>query len=206
MGRMKTIRTIALAALVVACTQTAVRAQDWFGMATWNVSIPAEDTKKFVNETSFAGFGLEFRKEFKPRTTVGILGSWEVFHERTSGTIDLGHGSITGSQDHYINSFPIMLSLHRYFGATGATQPYIGVAAGGFVLIQTLRVGLSEIEDDTWEWGGAPEVGIIMPLDRGSAFVVNGRYNIAFTGQDLAGSDATLTYWSFHAGFCWEQY
>ncbi|HKW14822.1 MAG TPA: hypothetical protein VJS69_10090, partial [Candidatus Krumholzibacteria bacterium] len=150
MARMKTIRTIVLAALVVACTHTAVRAQDWFGMATWNVSIPDGDTKKFVNETSFAGFGLEFRKEFKPRTTVGILGSWEVFHERRDGTIDLGQGAITGTQDHYINSFPIMLGLHKYFGATGATQPYIGVNAGGFVLIQTLRVGLSEVEDDTW--------------------------------------------------------
>jgi hypothetical protein len=106
MGRMKTIRTIALAALVVACTHTTVRAQDWFGMATWNVSIPTEDTKKFVDETSFLGFGLEFRKEFKPSTTVGILGSWEVFHQRTSGSIDIGSGTITGSQDRYINSFP----------------------------------------------------------------------------------------------------
>jgi hypothetical protein len=123
-------------------------------MATWNVSIPTEDTKKFVDETSFLGFGLEFRKEFKPSTTVGILGSWEVFHQRTSGSIDIGSGTITGSQDRYINSFPIMLGLHRYFGTAGATRPYIGINAGGFVLIQTLRVGLSEIEDDTWEWGG----------------------------------------------------
>jgi len=206
MGRMKTIRTIALAALVVLGAHTRAHAQDWFGMATWNVSFPTEDTKKFVNETSFAGFGLEFRKEFKPRTTVGIMGSWEVFHERRDGSIELKAGTISGTQDHYINSFPIMLGLHKYFGATGATQPYIGVNAGGFVLIQTLRVGLSEIEDDTWEWGGAPEVGIIMPLDRGSAFVINGRYNIAFTGQDLAGNDATLSYFSIHAGFCWEQY
>jgi hypothetical protein len=206
MGRMKTIRTIALAAMVLVCTHSVVRAQDWFGMATWNVSIPAEDTKKFVNETSFAGFGLEFRKEFKPRTTVGILGSWEVFHERRDGSIELKQTTITGTQDRYINSFPIMLSLHKYFGTTGETQPYLGVAAGGFVLIQTVRVGLAQIEDDTWEWGGAPEVGVIMPLDRGSAFIVNGRYNIAFTGTDLAGNDATLSYWSIHAGFCWEQY
>jgi hypothetical protein len=206
MGRMKTIRTIALAAVVLACTHTVVRAQDWFGMATWDVSVPTEDTKKFVDATSWAGFGLEFRKEFKPSTTVGILGAWDVFHQRTSGSIDIGRGTITGSQDHYINSFPIMLGLHKYFGATGGTRPYIGLSAGGFVLIQTLRIGLSQVETDTWEWGGAPEVGVIVPLDRGSAFILNGRYNIAFTGEDLAGNDSRLSYMSFHAGFCWEQY
>jgi hypothetical protein len=203
---MKIIRILILAGVTAACMHTTARAQDWFGMATWNVSVPMLDTKKFVDETSFAGFGLEFRKEFKPRTTVGILGSWEVFHERRSGTIELESAAITGVQDRYINSFPIMLSLHRYFGTTGATQPYIGVAGGGFILIQTLRVGLAEVEDNTWVWGAAPEAGFIIPLDRGSAFVINGRYNIAFTGEDLAGNDAQLSYWSFHAGFCWEQY
>ncbi len=206
MRHMKAIRTLALALLVVVCAHTAARAQDWFGMATWNVSVPDGDTKKFVDEPSFRGFGLEFRKEFKPRTTVGILGAWEVFHERREGSINVGSATITGSQDRYINSFPVMLGLHRYFGTTGGRQPYIGVNAGGFVLIQTLRVGLAEIEDDTWEWGVAPEVGFILPIDRGSAFVINARYNLALTGENLSGGDAQLSYWGFHAGFCWEQY
>ena len=206
MRHMKTIRTLALVALVVACTHTTARAQDWFGIATWNVSVPDGDTKNFVDETSFLGFGLEFRKEFRPKTTVGILGSWEVFHERRDGSIDIGSGTITGTNDRYINSFPIMLGLHRYFGEAGGRQPYIGINAGGFVLIQTIRVGLSEIEDDTWEWGAAPEAGFIFPIDRGSAFIINARYNIAFTGEDLSAEDSKLTYWGFHAGFCWEAY
>ena len=206
MARMKIIRTISLAALVVVSAQTAAHAQDWFGMATWNISFPLEDTKKFVDETSFRGFGLEFRKEFKPKTTVGIMGSWEVFHERRNDSFELGSGTITGSQDRYINSFPIMLGLHRYFGEAGGRQPYIGISGGGFVLIQTIRVGVSEIEDDTWEWGVMPEAGFIVPIDRGSAFVVNARYSMALTGEDLAGNDSQLTYWGIRVGFCWEQY
>jgi hypothetical protein len=77
---------------------------------------------------------------------------------------------------------------------------------GGFVEIKTLRVGLAEVETDTWEWGVMPEVGFILPLDRGSAFVINGRYSLALTGQDLAGNDSFLTYWGIRAGFVWEQY
>jgi hypothetical protein len=206
MARMKTIRTLSLAALVVLCAHTAAHAQDWFGMATWNISFPEGDTKKFVDETSFRGFGLEFRKEFKPKTTVGIMGSWEVFHERRDGTIELKNAAITGSQDRYINSFPIMLGLHRYFGEAGGRQPYIGINGGGFVLIQTVRLGVSEIEEDTWEWGVMPEAGFIIPIDRGSAFVINARYSLALTGENLAGDDSQLSYWGIRAGFCWEQY
>jgi hypothetical protein len=203
---MKLFRTLMLAGLTLACTQSVAHAQNWYGMATWNISFPAEDTKKFVDETSFRGFGLDFRKEFKPMTTVGIMGSWEVFHERRNDTTSVGQVTFTGSQDRYINSFPIMLGLHKYFGAAGGTHPYIGLDAGGFVLIQTLRIGLAEFEDTTWEWGIMPEVGFIMPIDRGSSFVVNARYSMALTGEDLEGNDSQLTYWGVRVGFCWEQY
>ncbi|HET6350006.1 MAG TPA: hypothetical protein VFH88_13075 [Candidatus Krumholzibacteria bacterium] len=203
---MKHIRIIAVAGLLLMCLHATSHAQEWFGLATWNISFPVEDTKKFVNDTSFRGFGLEFRKEFRPSTTFGIMGSWEVFHQRTSSTINLESGAITGSQDRYINSFPIMAGLHRYFGAEGGTRPYIGINGGGFILIQTLRVGLAQIEDDTWEWGIMPEAGFIMPLDRGSGFIANVRYNWALTGQDLAGNDAQLTYWGVRVGFVWERY
>jgi len=206
MSTMKLIRTALLAGLVLLVLQTPSRAQDWFGMATWNISFPTDATKNFVDETSFRGFGLDFRKEFRPRTSIGIMGSWEVFHERSSGTDTFGTLTLSGSQDHYINSFPIMLGLHRYFGADGGTRPYIGVNGGGFVMIQTVRVGIAELETDSWVWGAMPEAGFIIPIDRGSSFVVNARYNYAFTGENLAGNDFNLSYWGVRVGFCWEQY
>jgi hypothetical protein len=203
---MKHIRTVLLAVLALVVLRTPVRAQDWFGMATWNISFPTEDTKKFVDEESFRGFGLEFRKEFRPATTIGIMGSWEVFHERVDESFTIGSATVTGSQDRYINSFPIMLGLHRYFGEAGGRQPYIGLNGGGFVVIQTLRLGIAEWETDTWEWGVMPEAGFIIPIDRGSAFVVNARYSLALTGEDLNDNDWNLSYWGIRAGFCWEQY
>jgi hypothetical protein len=204
---MKTIRIIALTGLALLGTQAVpARAQNWYGMATWNISFPDGDTKKFVDETSYRGFGLDFRKEFRPSTTVGIMGSWEVFHHRTTETIEYKTAAITGSQDRYINSFPIMLGLHRYLGAEGGTRPYFGINAGGFVLIQTLRVGVAEIEDDSWVWGVMPEVGLVMPIQRGSAFIVNARYSYALTGENLAGNDYQLSYWGVRVGFAWEQY
>jgi hypothetical protein len=203
---MKHLQTISIAGLLLASMATPSLAQNWYGIATWNISVPTEDTKKFVDETSFRGFGLEFRKEFRPATTVGIMASWEVFHTRTTETLEFGSGTVTGSQDRYINSFPIMLGLHRYLGAEGGTRPYLGINAGGFILIQTLRIGLAEVEDDSWEWGVMPEAGIVVPIDRGAAFIANARYSWALTGENLTGNDATLSYWGIRVGFVWEQY
>lgn len=203
---MKHFQIFALAALFLVCAHAPSHAQNWFGIASWNISIPEGNTKDFVDETSFRGFGLEFRKQFRPATTVGIMGSWEVFHERTDEAIDFGFGSVSGSQDRYINSFPIMLGLHRYFGNEGGLRPYIGINGGGFVLIRTVRIGLAEVEEDTWEWGIMPEVGFVKPLQRGAGLIVNARYSMALTGEDLAGNDEQLTYWGVRIGFVWEQY
>jgi hypothetical protein len=203
---MKTARILALAIVAVAFLHAPSRAQNWYGIATWNISQPDGDTKEFIDETSFRGFGLEFRKQFRPATTFGIMGSWEVFHERTSDTVTIGNATISGSQDHYINSFPIMVGLHRYLGSEGGTRPYLGINAGGFVLIQTIRVGLAEFEEDSWEWGVMPEVGFVVPVERGAAFIANLRYSWALTGEDLEGGDRHLTYWGVRVGFAWEQY
>jgi len=203
---MKAIRISVLAILAVFCLHTPSHAQDWFGIATWNMSFPTGDTKDFVDESSFRGFGLEFRKEFRPATTFGIMGSWEVFHQRAYGSVEVGNATFTGSQDRYINSFPIMIGLHRYLGVEGGTRPYVGLNAGGFIVIQTLRLGLAEIEDDTWDWGIMPEAGFVMPIERGAAFIANVRYSWAFTGDNLAGQDTDMTYWGIRVGFVWEQY
>jgi hypothetical protein len=206
---MKMIRIYALVSLVLALP-AASNAQRWFGAATWDISFPLEDTKKFVDETSFRGFGLDFRNAIRPNTTIGITTAWEVFHERTSESVqvenDIAGITVTGSQDRYINSFPLMLGVHRYFGEEGGARPYVGINAGGFILIQTLRVGLAEWEDDTWEWGLMPEAGLVMPLQSGAALIVNARYNWALTGEDLNGEDRELTYWGIRVGFAWEQY
>lgn len=200
---MRFIRSMILSAALLLVAQASA-AQDWYGVATWNISFPVEDTKTFVDETSFRGFNLEFRKAFNGATTVGIMTGWDVFHQRTDELIEFEGGAVSGSQDRYINSFPIMLGAHRYFGERGSTRPYVGLNAGGWVVIRTLRIGISEFEEDSWDWGVIPEVGVVVPMSYGSSFIVNGRYQWSFTTQDLRGNDEDLTYWSLHVGFAWE--
>ncbi|MDH4036745.1 MAG: hypothetical protein OEX18_05205 [Candidatus Krumholzibacteria bacterium] len=196
----------ALACLLMLGSVSGARAQEWYGAATWQISIPSGDTKDFVNSTSFGGFGLDFRKVVKPKTTAGFMAGWNIFHERRTGTDAFGDVTVTGTQDRYINAFPLMVNVHRYFGERRGTQLYMGLNAGGFIVLQKFALGVWAVKDDTWDWGLAPEVGVIFPMQSGAGFMINARYNWSPTAQDLTGNDVDLTYWGINIGFVWEQY
>jgi len=175
-------------------------------LATWQVSVPVDDTKLFTDEVSFRGAGMDFRKTLTGGTIASVSMAWNVFHERTElETLQLEFGAVSGSQDRYINSFPIMLGLHQYIGNRRKTRVHFGVNAGGYLLIQTFRIGITEIEEDAWEWGVAPEVGVTIPMTTGAWLEVNGRYHWSPTPKNLAGEDFSMTYYQLNVGFMWEQ-
>ncbi len=205
---MKPTPRFALGAVVVAlCAVHAPRAhaQDWFSMATWQISFPTGDTQKFTDDVSVLGAGLDFRRVITGGTVGSVGMAWNVFHQRTSSTILVESGAVSGSQDRYINSFPVMIGLHQYFGRPRKTRMHVGLNGGGFVLIQTFRIGISEFEQDEWEWGLAPEVGVTIPFTTGAWFEVQGRYQWSPTPEDMRNNEVDLTYFQLNVGFVWEQ-
>lgn len=201
----KTIASLVWAASLCALLAPRAAAQDWFGMATWQVSFPTADTKEFTDEVSFRGVGLDFRRTLRGGTSAAVMMAWNVFHERTNGTLDFGYGAVSGSQDRYINSFPVMIGLLQYVGDKRGTRGYVALNGGGYVLIKTFRMGVTEFEEDEWEWGVAPEVGVVVPFTTGAWLVVNGRYQWSPTSETVANTEADLTYYQINIGFMWEQ-
>jgi len=180
----------------------------WFGAATYQVSFPVGDTKEFTDATSFLGFGLDFRYTVQKSTTVGMAFGWNIFHERTTRTAELATenpGTITGTQDRYLNAFPIMANVHYYFGERKGIRPYVGLNAGGYYMLQRFAIGIVSLQNDRWEWGIAPEAGVIIPVDRELAIMVNGKYNYAFTGESALGTDIKHSYIGLNIGIVWQQ-
>ena len=181
-------------------------AADWLGIVTYQISMPTGDTEKFINDYSFRGFGLDFRAFANKNTTVGFATGWNVFHERTSKTIQLNTenpGAVTGVQDRVINAFPIMLNVHQYFGKRRDIRPYVGLSAGGFFMLQQFDIGIYSFEENEWQWGMAPEIGVIIPLKGNGSIIINGKYNYAFTGDNPMGGDINHEYWMLGIGYAW---
>jgi outer membrane protein W len=156
--------------------------QDCYGALTYQISFPSGDTKDFTNATSFRGVGLDFRKAIDPSTTAGLFFGWNVFYQRTAETTELQTetpGAVTGTQDRYLNAFPMMVTVHRYFGQEGGPRPYVGLGGGGFLMVQRLEISLIALQSEPWEWGIAPEVGVVVQLQGSTIMIINGKYNYA---------------------------
>jgi hypothetical protein len=185
------------------------QAQDWSTALSYQISFPSGDTKEYTGETSFRGMGLDFRKEVANATTVGLFLGWNVFYERIAETVQIetDHpGALTGTQDRFLNAFPIMLTVHRFFGKRGGPQLIVGLNAGGFIMLQELGIGISSFENDQWVWGGAPELGVLVQVDRNAAIIISGKYNYAFTGESALGADVNHSYWTLGIGLAWSRY
>jgi hypothetical protein len=201
--------TIFLVSLLILTLSSHGFAQEWISGLTYQISFPSGDTKQFTDETSFYGFGLDFRKPVDRYTTVGFMFGWNVFNQRVTKTTELETENpitITGLQDRTLNSFPIMLNAHRYLGQGKDTRLYIGLNAGGYYMLQRFSIGINTFQKDQWQWGIIPEIGFVMPLQGGSTLILNGKYNYAFTGESPLGGEINHEYWTIGIGFAWSQY
>lgn len=184
-----------------------VQAQKWFSAMTYQVSYPMDDTKEYTDKISWRGFGLDFRYATSRSTSVGFNLGWNVFHERTFESAEIklegNPGVVTGTQDRYLNSFPIMLSFHFYIGPRRGIRTFIGLNAGGYIMLQRLGIGIVAIQEDRWEWGVAPELGIAFPTSFDGGFLLGAKYNYALTGKSVLGTDINHSYLTFNVGFYW---
>jgi hypothetical protein len=183
--------------------------QKWYGIVNYQMSAPLGDTKEFTDEFSFRGFGFEFRKALSRDLTAGISLGWNVFYQRTDELIELNTenpGAVYGVQDRYINAFPIMLNFHKYFGGGKGSIFFVGLNAGGSYTLQRIAIGIYEFDNNEWQWGAAPEIGVTIPMKGNSTLVINGKYHYYFTGELANGMDVNHQYVSIGIGFAWRQY
>jgi hypothetical protein len=207
---MKLIKTkfwqmFAVFALVILMFGTSYsQKEQWFGALTYSVSIPSGDTKTFVDEISWRGVGLDYRYLIDRKYSVGLFFGWNVFYQRTNKTTEIENGAVTGTSDRYLNFFPIMANIHYYFGERKSVRPYVGLNAGGYYVNQRFAIGVFLWEDDSWQWAIAPEAGVAIPVERDFGILLNGKYNYAFTGQSVFGTDVNNSFWQVNVGVIWQ--
>jgi len=177
------LTTLALATVAIA----PATAQEWTWGIDWSVSIPTGDTKEAIDKTSFRGIGIEGRKWIKRDTTFGLSASWNVFDQKGVETTEVPslNGAVTGTQFRYLNVWPLFLNAHKYWGPRSGSRFYVGLNAGGMIVERRVDIGLTTVQDTQWQWGGAPEVGFLLPRGRFLGFV-NVRYNYAFESGDFS--------------------
>lgn len=188
----------------------AAYSQDYLSAISYNISFPSGDTQEYINKTSWRGVSLEGRRFIRPNVTIGLFFGWHVFDEQVSNLISFDRenlsGNITGKQFRYLNSFPIQLNSHYYFGREGYSRLYIGGGAGATHTIQRFELGLLALEERNWHFSVAPEVGFIQPLGTVSDLnlLVNAKYHYALeSGESITGEKFPHSYWGLSIGIAY---
>jgi outer membrane protein W len=76
-----------------------------------------------------------------------------------------------------------MGTVHYYFGGKNI-KPYLGLGAGVFYVKRQFEIGLLTTNINKWQFGLAPEIGIMFPIDFDYKIIFKIKYNYAFKSGD----------------------
>jgi len=183
---------------------TAASAQVYQGVAGIQYSMGATtgESKNYVSDFSFRGFGMEYSKFVNRQLSVGFMIGWNIFDElRRETSIEIPGSTISGTQIRYFNAFPILANFSYFLGQPRSNvRPFASLGVGTYYILERLEVGLYQIEKDNWHLGLSPAIGILFPTDY--VFLqASVRYNYAFAGNESISKDPLdISYLTFNLG------
>jgi outer membrane protein W len=183
--------------LLVVLSSVAVNAQSSFFGMTYDVSIPTGDTEELISGVQWRGMGLEGRWYTSKNTSLGFSWDWNVFQETVLTTVNEGNVAVTGNQVRNINAFPFLMTASYYLKGGSFAQPYFGLGAGVYFIKKRLDIGIYSLDEDKWQFGIAPEVGLLFPVDFGFNLMLKLRYNYAFETS----TTKSVSYIGINVGF-----
>lgn len=188
---MKTKKIFLTIALVVAVSFSSFAQGGGIWNFQWVIGFPVGETNDFLDQTSFRGFGIDGRGYVTDRLTVGGRAAWQTFYKDfgfvTNKVVD-GSGNeeytISGNQRKYINTAPLTVNTHYYFGY-GQVLPYAGIGIGAYYVDSRSYMGIYYVREEAWHFGIAPEVGVVVPFGSSNTGInVALKYNYAAKTKD----------------------
>jgi len=193
------IKTIIILIIILSATElysqlrTRNYRDDFITSFEFSSSFNIGKSADYVSTPGYLGFGLGFKKFVSDKSTLGLYFGWNIQgKELDAQLIELENGALFGRQGRYHNYFSILANGSYYFADMNKSRfvPYVQLNAGTYYIYQRLEVGVVQINNDNWHFGGGPEAGLIAVLGSNLGLELNVRYNYAFSsGLTLNGEN-----------------
>jgi opacity protein-like surface antigen len=178
-------KLLPLAALVAAPLVGFSQDQDIF-MIEYPIAFGVGDLGEFIDEPSFRGISLGYRKVVDEEIAVGLDVGWQTFYEAMDlATYTDGTQSITGKQFRYMNMFTASVQVDKVFSPGSDLRPFVGIGAGTSNARRRVDMGQWSLEKDPWQFMLQPEAGVSLYLTNGNAMVLSANYFWGFKTQQL---------------------
>jgi len=144
---------------------------------------------------------MEMRWFLNEQLSAGVFFNWNVFYQKLSGEFVDGTQTVTGTQQRYINVFPILVEGHYYFTDDfSAIRPYAGVGIGTQFARERTDMGIFRVDQDAWQFAVAPSIGVLFGTGGGTSLNLALRYYYAPKAGDLPNE---ISYLGTSLGFAW---
>lgn len=167
---------------------------------SYSMALPAGKTSDLIGKYQWRGFALDGKYFLSDHLTLGWQTGWYTMYDSETGTFMDGTRSRTGTQYAWLNVWPALLTFNYFFGSDGDVQPFLGAGIGTYWIEQRVQMGLFADTESTWNFGIAPEVGVLFPLNLNSNLYINAKYNYGLNGSSSVDDYSYLT---FGVGFLW---
>ncbi|MCK5846034.1 MAG: hypothetical protein KAG84_01230 [Bacteroidales bacterium] len=177
---------------------------DGYFNINYNLGWSVGEMNNFINTASYRGFSIDGRKFINDKVTIGGYMSWTGFEEkfeRKTYNIDQ-NTTVTGVGTHTYYNFNMGMNVHYYPLQNGIIKPYLGVNLGPTYQNMMTQIGRYYIEDQSWQFMVAPELGVFIPFGPDSDVGVNTglRYNLVSYKNTNYGFTHGVTYMQWFIG------
>jgi hypothetical protein len=166
---------------VILLSISSLYGQQLIGLS-YTVAIPHGDTREFIDQTSYAGFGIEGRQFINDQISLGLSFGWSKFSQESQQI----SGTTVNIEENLLDSFPLVFNASYYmFDEPAGFRPYAGFNAGVY-FINARRISTQQsFQDKSLYFGAAPELGIFAEMFYDINMLIFLRYNytIKFSGS-----------------------
>lgn len=172
---------------------------------SYNFGVPLADSKEYVPTVSYIGAEVNYKYFLKKNISLSFSAGWNVFYKETKDLLSLPNADVSGLQNRYINTVPLLAGVQYYFGKDNNMRPYAGVNIGALYLTRRLQIGVYDLTENSWHFMVQPEIGLLLEIDRYSDVMFGITYNYGTPSKsDITGKDVTESWIGIKIGYGWK--
>ncbi len=163
---------------------------------TYGTAVGMGATHKFTPDFSFIGVAADWRTRVTDNFWPGFTIAWQVLYSKEYQTRTYKDITFSGTVATTLNVFPLLADADWYFLTDrGGIRPYAGLGLGAYAAEHRIDWNIWTVQDTTWHFGLAPEVGVVLPTGSFD-LVVTTKFNYAFK----SGGWDEILFWNFNIG------
>jgi hypothetical protein len=171
----------------------------------YNFAVPLPDSKDYVSSVSYYGAELNYKRFIKKDVSVSLSLAWNVFYKETRDVIALANADVSGLQNRYINTLPMLAGIQYYVGK-GQVRPYGGINLGALYSSRRIQMGIYELTDYKWHFMVQPELGLLFNVDNRSDVALGVSYNYGMpASSSITGKDINESWVGIKLSYGWKQ-